>query len=80
QILAIAPSAGPAGVLANGRVMREVLKHGGGGAGRVRTQTWTATAMLQGMRVDSKLKISRVGDLIYLDDAEVNRVPHGSSP
>lgn len=80
EILGIAPSTGPGGAFANGRAMRETLKRGSRGAGRVRTQTWTATAVLQGMRVDSKLRISRIGDLIYLDDSDVNRVPHGSAP
>ncbi|MGH7949540.1 MAG: alkaline phosphatase family protein, partial [Candidatus Binataceae bacterium] len=80
EILGVGPLAGSGNAIASGRVMGETLKRGGRGAGRMRTQTWTATAVLQGMRVDSKLKISRIGDLIYLDDSEVNRVPHGSSP
>lgn len=80
EILGLSPLTGPGGVRATGRVMRETLKRGAKGAGAVRVQTWTATAVLQGMRVDSKLKVSRIGDLIYLDDSVIERIPHGSSP
>jgi hypothetical protein len=80
QILGLLPNIGPGGVMPAGRAMAEALTDGRHGAGGSREQTMTTDLMLQGVEAVTTIRVSWIGDELYLDGSTVEHKPLGSSP
>jgi arylsulfatase A-like enzyme len=78
EILGLPLNTGPR-AWPTGRVISEALS-GGPGVKATRISTMTSRLELQGMAVVTTLKLMRVGDHVYLDDADVKHIPLGHSP
>ncbi|HYA36137.1 MAG TPA: alkaline phosphatase family protein [Candidatus Binataceae bacterium] len=80
RILGLLPNIGPGGVLPTGRAMTEAMVGERTSVGQPRAIAPMVRLTLQGVEVDTTLKITRLGDRDYLDDSFVDRIPLGSSP
>jgi len=80
RILNLAPNTGPGGVRPTGRVMSEALVGERQWVGSARAIVLSTTLELQGVAVTTTLRITRLGDHDYLDNATEARNPLGSSP
>lgn len=80
RVLGLMINAGPGGAYPTGRVLTEALTGGSSYAGASHAFTTTTELMLQGVEAITTLRLTRLGDRIYLDDSSVDRKPLGSSP
>ena len=80
QVLGVLPNVGPGGIYPSGRATTEALAGGRSAPGVPHAMTATADLMLQGVESVTTLKLTRMGDRLYLDDSTVERKPLGSSP
>ncbi len=80
RVLELLPNVGPGGVYPAGRVMTEILEGGRSYVGSAHSFTATSELELQGVEAITRLKMTRLGDHLYLDDSSVDRKPLGSSP
>jgi len=80
KILGLLPNIGPGGVVPTGRAMTEAMVGERTSVGQPRAIAPMVRLTLQGVEVDTTLKITRLGDRDYLDDSFVERIPLGSSP
>jgi arylsulfatase A-like enzyme len=80
RILGLAPNTGPGGVRPTGRVMSEALVGERQWVGSARPISLATKLELQGVEVITTLRITRLGDHDYLDNATEARNPLGSSP
>ncbi len=80
EILGTLPNVGPAGVYATGREMTEALAGQSQYVGSAHALTMRTDLWLQGVEVMGTLKLTKLGDRLYLDDSSVERKPLGSSP
>ena len=80
EILHLAPNVGPAGAHPTGRVMTEALPGERQWVGTARSLAPSTKLTLQGVEVTNTLRITRLGDHDYLDNATEARNPLGSSP
>ncbi len=80
HILHLAPNLGPGGAHATGRIMTEAFPGERQWAGTARTLAPSTKLTLQGVEVTNTLRITRLGDHDYLDNATEARNPLGSSP
>lgn len=80
QILHLAPNVGPGGAHATGRVLTEAFPGQRQWAGTAKPISLFTKLDLQGVEVINTLRITRLGDHDYLDNATEARNPLGSSP
>ncbi len=80
HILHLAPNIGPGGVHATGRVMTEAFPGERPWVGTAKAISLSTKLTLQGVEVTNSLRITRLGDHDYLDNATEARNPLGSSP
>jgi predicted AlkP superfamily pyrophosphatase or phosphodiesterase len=80
QILHLAPNVGPGGARPTGRIMSEAMPGGRSWVGTAKPIALSTTLTLQGVEVINTLRITRLGDHDYLDNATEARNPLGSSP
>jgi len=80
QVLGLLPNVGPGGISPTGRAMTEALAGGRTAVGRPHAISMTADLVLQGVESVTTLKLTKLGDRVYLDDSAVERKPLGSSP
>ncbi len=60
--------------------MTEALRGESSYAGSARAITMKTDLELQGVKTITALRVTRLGDRLYLDDSSVERDPLGSSP
>lgn len=80
HLLGLLPNVGPGSISPSGRVMTEALKGESSYAGGAHAITMKTEVELQGVRTSTTLRITKMGDRVYLDDSSVEREPLGSSP
>ncbi|MFZ1888087.1 MAG: alkaline phosphatase family protein [Candidatus Binataceae bacterium] len=80
RVLGLMINAGPGGAYPTGRALTEALSGESSYAGASHAFTMTTDLMLQGVEAITTLRLTRLGDRIYLDDSSVDRKPLGSSP
>jgi predicted AlkP superfamily pyrophosphatase or phosphodiesterase len=80
SILHIAPNVGPGGARPSGRVMTEAFPGERQWVGTAKPIALSTKLTLQGVEVTNTLRITRLGDYDYLDNATEARNPLGSSP
>jgi hypothetical protein len=80
HILHLAPNVGPGGAHATGRVMTEAFPGERPWVGTAKPISLSTKLTLQGVEVTNTLRITRMGDHDYLDNATEARNPLGSSP
>jgi arylsulfatase A-like enzyme len=80
EILHLAPNVGPGGAHPTGRAMTEALPGERQWVGTARSLAPSTRLTLQGVEVTNTLRITRLGDHDYLDNATEARNPLGSSP
>jgi hypothetical protein len=80
QVLGLLPNLGPGSISPSGRVMREALRGESSYAGPAHEFTMKTELELQGVRTTTTLRLTRLGEHLYLDDSSVEREPLGSSP
>jgi hypothetical protein len=80
HILHLAPNVGPGGAHATGRVMTEAFPGERPWVGTAKAVSLSTKLTLQGVEVTNILRITRLGDHDYLDNATEARNPLGSSP
>jgi len=80
QILHLAPNVGPGGARATGRVLTEAFPGARSWVGTAKPIILSTKLTLQGVEVTNTLRITRLGDHDYLDNATEARNPLGSSP
>jgi predicted AlkP superfamily pyrophosphatase or phosphodiesterase len=80
EILHLAPNIGPGGAHATGRVMTEAFPGERQWVGTAKPIALSTKLTLQGVEVTNTLRITRLGDHDYLDNATEERKPLGSSP
>ncbi len=80
RILQLAPNVGPGGAHATGRILTEAFPGERQWVGTARTLAPSTKLTLQGVEVTNTLRITRLGDHDYLDNATEARNPLGSSP
>ena len=80
RILHLAPNVGPGGAHSTGRVLTEAFPGERQWVGTARSIAPSTKLTLQGVEVTNTLRITRLGDHDYLDNATEARNPLGSSP
>jgi arylsulfatase A-like enzyme len=80
RILQLAPNLGPEGAHATGRILTEAFPGERQWVGAAKTLAPSTKLTLQGVEVTNTLRITRLGDHDYLDNATEARNPLGSSP
>ncbi|HVN30289.1 MAG TPA: hypothetical protein VMT64_17445, partial [Candidatus Binataceae bacterium] len=80
QILHLAPNSGPNGAHPTGRVISEAFPGNRPWVGALKPITLSTKLTLQGVEVINTLRITRLNDHDYLDNATEARNPLGSSP
>ncbi len=80
HILHLAPNVGPGGAHTTGRVMTEAFPGERPWVGTAKPIAPSTKLTLQGVEVTNTLRITRLGDHDYLDNATEARNPLGSSP
>ncbi len=80
RVLGLLPNSGPGSVSPTGRVMTEAIRGESSYAGPARTITMKTDLELQGVETITTLRVTQLGDRLYLDDSSVERDPLGSSP
>ena len=80
RILHLASNIGPGGARPTGRVMTEAFPGERQWVGTAKPIALSTTLTLQGVEVTNTLRITRLGDHDYLDNAIEARNPLGSSP
>jgi arylsulfatase A-like enzyme len=80
HILRLAPNIGPGGTHPTGRIMTEAFPGQRQWVGTARSLAPSTKLTLQGVEVTNTLRITRLGDHEYLDNATEARNPLGSSP
>jgi predicted AlkP superfamily pyrophosphatase or phosphodiesterase len=80
RVLGLMINAGPGGAYPSGRALTEALAGESSYAGAAHAFTMTTDLELQGVEAITTLRLTRLGDRIYLDDSSVTRKPLGSSP
>jgi len=80
HILEVAPNVGPGGVRPTGRVLTEAFPGERQWAGTAHAISLSTKLELAGVEVINTLRITRLGDRDYLDNATEARNPLGSSP
>jgi hypothetical protein len=80
QILHLAPNVGPDGARPTGRVLIEAFPGQRPWVGTLKPIALSTKLTLQGVEVTNTLRITRLGDHDYLDNATEARNPLGSSP
>ncbi|HVA77638.1 MAG TPA: alkaline phosphatase family protein [Candidatus Binataceae bacterium] len=80
RVLGLMINAGPGGAYPTGRALTEALAGESSYAGAAHAFTMTTDLELQGVEAITTLRLTRLGDRIYLDDSTVTRKPLGSSP
>ena len=80
RVLGILPNIGPGSISPSGRVMVEALRGERSYPGAPRAFTMKTERELQGVKTITTLKVTRLGERLYLDDSAVVRDPLGSSP
>jgi hypothetical protein len=80
RILHLAPNVGPGGARPTGRVMTEAFPGERQWVGTAKPIALSTKLTLQGVEVTNTLRITRLGDHDYLDNATEARNPLGSSP
>ncbi len=80
RILHLAPNIGPGGARPTGRVMTEAFPGERQWVGTAKPIALSTKLTLQGVEVTNTLRITRLGDHDYLDNATEARNPLGSSP
>ncbi|MGH7780911.1 MAG: alkaline phosphatase family protein [Candidatus Binataceae bacterium] len=80
RVLGLMINAGPGGAYPTGRALTEALSGESSYVGASHAFTMTTDLTLQGVEAITKLRLTRLGDRVYLDDSSVDRKPLGSSP
>jgi len=80
RVLGLMINAGPGGAYPTGRALTEALAGESSYVGASHAFTMTTDLELQGVEAITTLRLTRLGDRIYLDDSSVVRKPLGSSP
>ena len=80
HILHLAPNLGPGGAHSTGRILSETFPGARPWVGSAKPITMTTKLDLQGVEVINTLRITRLNDHDYLDNATEARNPLGSSP
>ncbi len=80
EILHLAPNVGPGGAHPTGRILTEAFPGERQWVGTAKPITLSTKLTLQGVEVTNTLRITRLGDHDYLDNATEARNPLGSSP
>jgi hypothetical protein len=80
EILHLAPNVGPSGARPTGRVLTESFPGARQWVGIAKPITMSTRLTLQGVEVTNTLRITRLGEHDYLDNATEARNPLGSSP
>ncbi|MHB8380784.1 MAG: alkaline phosphatase family protein [Candidatus Binataceae bacterium] len=80
RVLGLMINAGPGGAYPTGRALTESLAGESSYVGAAHAFTMTTNLELQGVEAITTLRLTRLGNRIYLDDSSVNRKPLGSSP
>ncbi len=80
EILHLAPNVGPNGAHPTGRVLEEAFPGARQWVGTAKPIALTTKLTLQGVEVTNTLRITRLGNHDYLDNATEARNPLGSSP
>ena len=80
RILHLAPNGGPNGARPTGRVLTEAFPGNRPWVGTLKPIALSTKLTLQGVEVTNTLRITRLGDHDYLDNATEARNPLGSSP
>ncbi|MGC1678383.1 MAG: alkaline phosphatase family protein [Candidatus Binataceae bacterium] len=80
RVLGLMINAGPGGAYPTGRALTEALAGESSYVGGSHAFTMTTDLMLQGVEAITTLRLTRLGDRIYLDDSSMLRKPLGSSP
>jgi hypothetical protein len=80
EILHLAPNVGPNGARPTGRVLTEAFPGERQWAGTAKPITMSTKLTLQGVEITNTLRVTRLGEHDYLDNATEARNPLGSSP
>jgi arylsulfatase A-like enzyme len=80
RVLGLLPNVGPGSITPSGRVMTEALRGERSYAGTAHPISMKTELELQGVKAITTLRLTRLGDEVYLDDSSVQRDPLGSSP
>ncbi len=80
HILQMAPNVGPGGAHATGRILTEAFPGERQWVGTAKSLAPSTKLTLQGVEVTNTLRITRLGEHDYLDNATEARNPLGSSP
>lgn len=80
QVLGLQPNVGPVGSFPSGRVLTEALKGESSYIGGAHAVIMKTELELQGVMTITTLRVTRLGQRVYIDDSSVERMPLGSSP
>ena len=80
ELLGLMPNVGPGGAIAAGRALVEALADGHGSVGAPHAMTMRTDLELAGVEAITTLRVTKLGERLYLDDSTVDRKPLGSSP
>ena len=80
HVLGLQPNIGPGATSPNGRVLGEALKGESSYVGGAHAATMKTELELQGVMTTTTLRVTRIGERLYIDDSSTVREPLGSSP